>query len=167
MERFVFSLLLCLTVASAVESAGITGIRLTGKDSTASQGRVEVRYNNRWGTVCDDDFGIEDANVVCKQLGFSEGASGFTEKALVFGPGEGQIWLTWMDCTGSESSVNECEKVLGPGNGCSHSEDAGVYCKGESSAKRKEEFDEAEKKEEQKKEVLSALAELLARLENK
>lgn len=37
-------------------------VRLSdGSDQTS--GRVEIRHNGIWGTVCDDDFGVDDATV--------------------------------------------------------------------------------------------------------
>ena len=37
---------------------------------TALEGRVEVCQNNMWNTVCDNQWGNDDARVVCTQLGF-------------------------------------------------------------------------------------------------
>ena len=45
-------------------------IRLTnGPDS--HQGRVEVQHGGTWGTICDDHWGVNEATVACRQLGFS------------------------------------------------------------------------------------------------
>lgn len=44
--------------------------RLQGGTSAAN-GRVEVCYNNSWGTVCDNMWGNQDAQVVCRQLGYT------------------------------------------------------------------------------------------------
>ena len=92
----------------------------------ASYGRVEVYYSGQWGTVCDDDWDINDANVVCRQLGFSR-ASGATAGAT-YGQGSGTIWMDDVGCQGGEASLLLCAHN-GMGNeDCSHSEDAGVEC---------------------------------------
>ncbi len=65
-----------------IEDAGVRcpsctqgAIRLQG--GTTTQGRVEICNNNVWGTVCDDLWGTPDAQVACRQLGFS--TTGITE----------------------------------------------------------------------------------------
>ena len=53
--------------------------------SKAHEGRVEVYYAGVWGTVCNDDWDMNDANIVCKMLGYS-GAE-ISQQMAYFGEG--------------------------------------------------------------------------------
>jgi len=57
-------------------------IRLRGS-SNNYEGRVEICNNNAWGTVCDDAWGTPDANVACRQLGFSSTGNNLISKSTV------------------------------------------------------------------------------------
>ncbi|XP_013420619.1 MAM and LDL-receptor class A domain-containing protein 2 [Lingula anatina] len=100
-------------------------VRLVG-GSVAREGRVEVYYLGHWGTVCDNGWDIRDGNVTCRMLGYS-GAVAVYPSAR-FGQGNGTVWLSYINCTGTESSLEECDKPHWATT-CSHYRDASVRCK--------------------------------------
>ena len=103
-------------------------IRLVGGTSV-NEGRVEVCVNETWGTVCDQMWGQNDANVACRQLGFQPSNSTPIYNGM-FGVGAGRIWLNNLLCSGSEGRLVDCPHAgLGESTGCmGHSDDAGVRC---------------------------------------
>lgn len=104
-------------------------VRLSGYPRKHNEGRIELFYKGEWGTICDDDFTIANAHVLCHHLGFVS-ATGWTHSAK-YGKGQGKIWLDNVQCHGGEKSIEFC-KSRGWGNSdCTHDEDAGVVCKDE------------------------------------
>ena len=91
------------------------------------EGRVEVCYNNLWGTVCDDQWSPNDGIVVCRQLGH-EFIS--VTKSASYGQGKGSIWLDDVSCTGIENRLIDCGHSSFGSHDCYHSEDAGLVCYG-------------------------------------
>jgi len=110
------------------------------------RGRVEIKHNGIWGTVCDDFFGENEAKVVCRMLGFSEeevdGAFPIKGESQ-FSAASGPIWVrmeqrstTYLPhdvvakgCIGTETSLSECNNIiLKHDHFCEHKEDVAVEC---------------------------------------
>ena len=87
---------------------------------------MEVYYNGTWGTVCDDLWDIDDARVVCRQLGFRYALNAYGNAR--YGQGTGPILLDRLSCFGSESSLYSCSHTGLGSHNCDHSEDASVRC---------------------------------------
>ena len=98
----------------------------TASGTLATEGRVEVYHNGAWGTVCDDFWDIVDANVVCRQLGYSGATS--APGVAFFGAGSGPIHYDNVLCSGSEARLADCPHNGIGNHNCFHGEDAGVVC---------------------------------------
>uniref|UniRef100_A0A672YD56 Neurotrypsin n=1 Tax=Sphaeramia orbicularis TaxID=375764 RepID=A0A672YD56_9TELE len=100
-------------------------LRLVGGESPG-EGRVELYLSGQWGTVCDDGWSDRDAEVVCRQLGYSGVAK--ARVMAYFGEGTGPIHVDNVKCSGEERSLADCIKQTPGTHNCRHSEDAGVIC---------------------------------------
>jgi len=86
--------------------------------------RLNVMWNNVYGSICDDGFTDQNAFVACRQLGFSGG-----RRRLGFGGGQGNIWLSGVSCTPTDSRIQDCQhRNWGQSPGCGHQNDVGVCC---------------------------------------
>lgn len=97
------------------------------EDGSEHSGRVILTMNDEKGTICDDSWDDNDATVICRMLGYRKG------KALTgefYGPGDDrlQIFLDDVQCTGSETSIENCAHSDWLVHNCEHTEDAGVNC---------------------------------------
>ena len=109
-------------------SSGSRQLRLVdGGDPCA--GRVEILDQGSWGTICDDSWDLDDAHVVCRQLGC--GVAINATGSAHFGEGSGPIWLDEVNCNGKESRISQCHSHGWGRQNCRHKEDAGVICSGE------------------------------------
>ena len=102
-------------------------LRLVGTGRIQFGGRLELYYNNKWGTVCHDGWGPPDAGVACRQLGFV-GVSYSASSQFGSGASSQTIWLDNVACNGSESRLIDCSHAGVRNGNCVHTEDVGIVC---------------------------------------
>lgn len=94
-----------------------------------TSGRVEIYHGFEWGTLCSLGWDDEDANIVCKQLGFITGRNG----SVTWAAGTGVIWMSNIQCQGTEGVIQGClhngwnYEDLDP-NVCDHNADVQISC---------------------------------------
>lgn len=111
---------------------------LTGEDSlnlidgsNQCDGRLEVEHSGQRGLVCSDHWGMQEASVICRQLGCSHARSTFQ---YVLRPEEMTApWLYGAKCSGEEATLWECSLgAWGPLSDCKCQCVVSILCSGES-----------------------------------
>ena len=89
----------------------IVPVRLAGVDGVNFAGRVEVFYQGKWGKICRDKWDINDAKIVCRQLGFQSALAEF----IGMNTKDDTISVVMSDvaCTGQESALAFCKRRNG------------------------------------------------------
>lgn len=99
-------------------------------------GYIAINREGEWGTICDDAFGEEEAEVLCRMAGYNGGA--FDNGQYNIGDGkiddvsraDHKIWIDELRCDGNELSIEDC-RYGSEGWGihdCDHGEDVGIKC---------------------------------------
>ena len=88
---------------------------------------MEVHHNGEWGTVCDDGWDLNDAQVVCSELNLGDVVA--ARLNAYYGRGRGKkIWLDNLNCVGTEQTIRNCSHMGWNVHDCKHRDDAGVKC---------------------------------------
>ena len=99
-----------------------------------------VKHNNQWGTVCDDYFGVIDAQSACHTLGFSgviitdalEDSSSDSHSSdhgtSYISDSDGPVWMDNVNCATSTTNFLECSHAGWGKENCGHDEDVLLTC---------------------------------------
>ncbi|XP_041669061.1 CD5 antigen-like [Cheilinus undulatus] len=90
-------------------------------------GRLEVRSDQRWSPVCEEDLDLQGAQVVCRELGCGAPS---VFKGGMFGGVEAPFWTKKFQCEGHESALLDCPDSGLTGNTCPAATAVGLTCSG-------------------------------------
>lgn len=99
--------------------------------SDGFQGRVEIKFDGEWGTICDAYLYASEAKVICRHLGYNGGSV----LAVPDRPMPSyRNWIYSPYCIGTEEKIWQCGNAGWNVSSsiCSslHTNDAGVKCSG-------------------------------------
>ena len=97
-------------------------------EKRTSEGMVKIFENGKWGTICAKDWTKDDADVTCKDLGFSSGA---IENLTTDVTGNETTVSKAYRCTGEEEYLIKCNRSRKIKSTCASNEVASVRCKAE------------------------------------
>ncbi|XP_071360716.1 CD5 antigen-like [Trachinotus anak] len=100
---------------SSLEITCSESVRLVN-GTTLCSGRVEVRAEESWSTVCDGDFDWQDAEVVCRELGCG---APLNLQRLVYENIQAPEWTKEFRCRENESTLLDCDSYESARNTCS------------------------------------------------
>ncbi|CAI5692511.1 unnamed protein product [Oreochromis niloticus] len=110
--------------SSSLDITCSDSVRLLNGSSLCS-GRLQVKSNQRWSSVCEDDFDLQDAEVVCRELGC--GPPSLLQGAL-YGEVEAPVWSREFQCGGHESALLDCGSSGSARSSCSPGKAVGLTC---------------------------------------
>lgn len=107
-------------------------VRLLGGNKTNLEGRLQVKISGKWGTVCNYGWTINDAALVCHQLGLVLDPDDWNfERSDIPDAGKNEnIILSNVRCTDYDTDITQCkaENFDEFENSCTHDNDVGVRC---------------------------------------
>ncbi|CAN2390684.1 scavenger receptor activity, partial [Pristimantis euphronides] len=106
-------------------ASGVGSIRLLN-GSGACDGIVEVSINDSWSRVCLWNFDVQEASVICRQVG-----CGPLEKIHEIVVEEGSPGLRTVEethCSGAEAQISECSISVWSSQPCLYNVHAGIVC---------------------------------------
>jgi hypothetical protein len=103
-------------------------VQLRGQSSRYGTGRVEIYYNGTWGTICRNLWDVNDARVVCRELGYKNATRAYARYSYSYPSSNVPIWLDKVRCSGKEQNLSSCSHAGWGVHNCNHYQDAGVEC---------------------------------------
>ncbi|XP_035491570.2 scavenger receptor cysteine-rich type 1 protein M130-like [Scophthalmus maximus] len=119
----------CLTTSyewsySSLEITCSESVRLVNGTSRCS-GRLEVKSDESWSSVCEGEFDQQVAEVVCRELDC--GVPSVLQGAL-YGEVEAPVWSREFQCEGNESHLLDCKWSDSAPSTCSPDKAVGLTC---------------------------------------
>ena len=106
-------------------------LRLRSLEGSKTKGRLEIKHEGHWGSICDDRWDKEEADVACRQLMLGPPVTILYSRAKNFQElNISTILLDDVACKGHEENLGECKSLGWGTHNCGHSENVHIECKG-------------------------------------